>query len=219
MSTKNLARTIIEGGRTRWSSWFRRHTLRVHRQTGRAVLRRLETAGDADDITFVRRKSACREFHDKLGPAKRWLDRQVGRPWNLVRSEMLQRFDTRTTPGRHIVFDHMLPWVEDDAFSLRWGEFEVDAHGLLRRLPHRRYRHVRRYEPLPQPEEKLERWLAGRRVGERGSALFWFTSTPGGAYRQHRRLADQDAEIWRSLPGWFRERHQPGAPPPSSNEL
>ena len=95
--------------------------------------------------------------------------------------------------------------------QLRRRYFNIDAHGLLRRLPHKRYWHVRRHEPLPRPQQELERWLAGRRVGQRGGALFWFTPTPAGAYRQDPRLDDEDAELWRSLPGWFRERHQPGA--------
>jgi hypothetical protein len=217
MSTKNLARTIIEGGRTRWSRWYRRHTLREHRAAERAVLHQIQAAGD-DDVTFVRRQSACTMFHDKVGPAKRWLDRQAGRPWNLVRSELLQLFDTRTTPGRHIVFDHMLPWVEDDDFSFVWRDFDVDARGRLRRLPTKRYRRVRRHAPLPRPQPELERWLAGRRVGERGPSLFWFTPTPAGAFRQDRRLEDDDAELWRSLPAWFRKNHRAGTPPRSTNE-
>lgn len=218
MSTKNLARTIIEGGRTRWSCWFRRHTIREHRAAERAVLRRVHTTGELDEVIFVRRQSAYTSFHDKLGPARRWLDSQVGRPWNLVRSDLLQRFDTRTTPGRHIVFDHMLPWVEDDGLRFVWREFHVDAHGFLRRLTRKRYRHIRHPEALPRPEKTLEGWLAGRRVGERGALLFWFTPTTRGAFRQAGRLENEDADLWRSLPSWFRERHQPDAPPPPRSE-
>jgi hypothetical protein len=213
MSTKNLARTIIEGGRTRWSRQQRRHSNSEHRTAERDELRKISTGGD-DDACFERRPGVFRDFDDKLGPAWRWLDRQVGRPWNLVRSELLRRFDTRTTPGRHIVFCHMLPEVEGNRLGWRWHRFEVDRHGILRRLPRRPYRHVRGREPLPRPEPELDRWRDCRRVGERGGVLFWFTLTPAGAYRQDHRLETEDAELWRSLPDWYRNRHQPGAPLP-----
>ena len=208
MSTKNLARTVIEGGRTRGSCWFRRHTNQRHRAHARDVLRKVEVTHEADDVTFKRREKAHKDFHDRLGPPKRWLERQVGRPWTLVHSELLDRFDTRTTPGRHIVFCHMIPWIEDDGRPSRWREFEVDRHGLLRKVQRERHWHGRRpQEPLPLPQPELERWLGGRRIGERGGGLFWFTQTATGAFRQERRLDAAETARWRSLPVWFRERH------------
>jgi hypothetical protein len=54
--------------------------------------------------------------------------------------------------------------------------------------------------------------LAGRLVGERGQALFWFVTTPSGAFRQERRLDDADARLWRSLPLCFQKQHRPFAP-------
>lgn len=232
MSTKDLARTIIEGGRTRGSRWFRRHTHGVHRAAEHAVLHRLRLAKSSEsdnerdtdsadgDAVFVKRRSAWKSFDDKLGPAKRWLDRQVGRPWDSVRGDLLARFDTRTTPGRHIVFDHMLPWVEEAGLHSR-REFAIDAQGRLRRLPRNRARN-RMVEHLPRPAHELAQWLDGRRVGERGGTLFWFLLTPTGAYRQHRRLDDEDGELWRSLPTSFRQAHafdKPGlAPAPQSRQ-
>jgi hypothetical protein len=91
------------------------------------------------------------------------------------------------------------------------SEFQVDARGILRYEVRPRWR--RRSEELPRPEAELRRWLAGRRVGERGEALFWFTATPAGAFRQHLRLDEDDARLWRSLPPCFRKRHHPSAPP------
>ena len=213
MSTKNLARTVIEGGRTRWSSWSRRHSHQEHRAAESAVLHRMRATGDpeGDDAAFAPLQSVYRSFDDKLGPAKRWLERQVGRPWDAVRSDLLQRFDTRTTPGRHIVFDHMVPWVEPDGPRSSWREFQVDARGILRKRPDNRYRssYRRRQEPLPRPQKDLERWLGGRRVAERGAIPFWFMPTLSGGYRQDRRLDNEDARLWRSLPHWFRKLHRP----------
>jgi hypothetical protein len=119
--------------------------------------------------------------------------------------------------GRHIVFCHMLPWVEGDPRSFgRQREFTVDRHGILRRRPDGRPRPAGFPEPLQQGEGDINRWLAGRRVAERGGALFWLTPTNAGAYRQHHRLDDHDAGFWRSLPGWFRTRCDPFAPAPPS---
>jgi hypothetical protein len=208
MSTKNLARTAIEGGRTRWSAWFRHHTNRELRAGERAALGRLTRSVDPDGETLPRRQSAHRQFDDKLGPPRRWLERQVGRPWDLVRGELFARFDVRTTPGRHIVFCHMLPWVEDDelsAFGPR-RPFDVDAHGILRARP-TRWNPWLPQPPLPRPERELEAWLALRRVGERGRRLFWFVPTLHGGYRQERELDEDDSALWRSLPGRFRKHH------------
>jgi len=146
-------------------------------------------------------------FDDKLGPPRRWLGRQVGRPWNIVRSELLQRFDTRTTAGRHIVFCHMLRWVEHDGVA-RWRPFLVDRHGLLRAAPPRARDVPYGWRPpLPRGERELEAWLDGRRVGSRGPALFWLIPTANDRYRQHHRLSDADAGLWRLLPEWFRKKH------------
>jgi hypothetical protein len=162
---------------------------------------------DPDGLVISERKHAFRMFHDKLGPTRRWLERQVGRPWDIVRSELLQRFDTRTTAGRHIVFCHMLADVEQDGRS-RWRRFVIDGHGLLRNAPRfARYVSPWARPPLPRSERELEGWLAGRRVGTRGPALFWFIATATDRYRQHHRLSDADARLWQVLPDWFRNQH------------
>lgn len=221
MSTKNLARTVIEGGRTSGSCWSRRHSHQEHRAAETAVLHRIRATGDTDgdDAAFAPLQSVYRSFDDKLGPAKRWLERQVGRPWDAVRSDLFQRFDTRTTPGRHIVFDHMIPWVEPDGFRFSRREFHVDGRGILRKAPHHRYwsSYYRRREPLPRPQKDLERWLGGRRVAERGEIPFWFMPTPSGGFRQDQRLDNEDARLWRSLPNWFRKLHRPVPAPAQPN--
>ena len=212
MATKNLARTVIEGGRTNWSRWFRRHTNGEQRAQQRAALARVTQPAEWNALVVPPRRKAYRAFHDKLGPPRRWLERQVGRPWSLVRSELFARFDPRSTAGRHIVFDHMLAWVDDDGdVTDRYVDFVVDPHGILRRIL--RKRHRRTHVPLPCPQSELERWLAGRRVGSRGETLFWFTLTPGGAYRQDHRLSAEDLALWNKLPTNFREQHDPFTSP------
>lgn len=225
MSTKNLARTVIEGGRYRSGSQLCRYKNRALRTRTRVALGDVASGRDADDLTIRPVWKVGRWFHDKLGPSVRWLASQVGRPWDLVRGELVRKFDPRTTAGRHIVFDHMLPSIHgEDKFGCcedRFGchhTFLIDRHGLLRRVRSRPRAWPRPPEPLPRPEHELGAWLGGRRVGAHGDVLFWFTPTPTGGYRQHHRLADADAALWRSLPDWFRACHDPLAPPPRHPE-
>ncbi len=131
MATKNLARTVIEGGRTHFSKWHRRASNGFHRTQVRLVSGALAGGADVDNVIYPRRPKAYRDFHDKLGPARRWLATQVGHPWNKARSELFARFDIRTTPGRHIVFDHLLPEVEGRRWARR--DYVVDRFGILRK--------------------------------------------------------------------------------------
>ena len=137
MSRKNLSRTVIEGGRTRYSKWQRGHSHRAERTSTRAWLDQVALEHDiADEVVVPVRRRVHKDFHDKLGPAKRWLAAQVGRPWDKVYAELRARFDSRTIAGAHVVNDHMLGWVNrgdpSHAFWRRY-DFVIDAHGILRR--------------------------------------------------------------------------------------
>jgi hypothetical protein len=121
-----------------------------------------------------------------------------------VRSELFARFDTRTTAGRHIVFDHLLKSVEHapSSFTDR-HDLLVDRHGLLRKPVYRRKKPAR--ARLPEPTTQIEAWLAGRRVGEHSDSLYWLVATKTGYFRQNKALGFAEAERWRALPGWYRE--------------
>jgi hypothetical protein len=56
----------------------------------------------------------AKEFSDVLGPLRRYLRKQVGRPWNNVWSEIAKTLDSRSLTGQHI-FDHIRWEVEQDA--------------------------------------------------------------------------------------------------------
>jgi hypothetical protein len=206
MSTKYLARTVIEGGRRHRNQWDRRYSHKEERAAERQVSVRLPRLESLDSALYEPRRPVWREFSDKLGPARRWMRRQVGRPWNKVRGELFQRFDSRTTAGRHILFDHLLRSVQTGGSPLSHWWFEVDRQGILREVQRYPRRSNRVRAPLPEPESVLLTWLAGRCIGARGMHLYWFVPTPAGALRQGLPLDDVDAARWRSLPGWFRER-------------
>jgi hypothetical protein len=195
MATKRLARTAIEGGRTGYSKYQRRHSHRYERTYVRCELSKIVN-GSCDDVVLDRRDPVYVSFADKLGPAKRWLERQVGRPWDEVYASLKQAFDPRTTAGRHLVYDHMLPWV----FGSWAREFEVDAEGILRTGTRReRWRNVGhlRY----RERDNALRFMGSRKVGERGSVAFWFVPVIRNEpvalyYRQDRRLSDEEAKTW-----------------------
>ena len=133
MSTKNLARTILEAGRTSEGTWGRREDNRVHRANTRRALAALREE-DSDDFILPIFKKTNRHLDDKLGAPARWLASHVNRPWDKVRGELLARFDTRSLAGRHIVFGHMLTWVDDGTAPRGFCQtkFVVDRHGILR---------------------------------------------------------------------------------------
>ena len=74
-------------------------------------------------------------FSDVLGPLRRFLYCNVGRPWDKVFSELRQGLDVRKVTGRHI-FDHLESmvetncWIGEDrgTYTFRWGrEHEVEG--------------------------------------------------------------------------------------------
>lgn len=212
MSTKNLARTIIEGGRHRGNKWDRRNSHAEERARVRNYIKEVELdlenyeEYDPEPIQHV-----YKGFDDKLGPIYRWLNRQVGRPWDEVRADVAKQFDTRTTAGRHIVYDHMLQSVQtgpeagykyysvpgDETASYSDHDYYVDAEGILRK---KRYLGRRRYrDPVPEWNTKqLANWLNGRIVGQVGNKFFWFA--PVGKAKKHRGMGY--AHIWKTVWGF-----------------
>ena len=61
------------------------------------------------------RAGETKYFSDLLGPLRRFLRKNVGRPWNKVYSEMKESLDDRKVTGRH-VFEHVSWEVETHAF-------------------------------------------------------------------------------------------------------
>ena len=189
MSTKKLQKTVIEGGRVGRNTWERRNSHTSERTSTREFCDKVKQDPDAadDDNLFIREKDWVRkEFDDKLGPMYRWLGRQVGKPWDEVRSDVVKTFDTRTTAGRHIVYDHLLKSVEvtpnvrlsyrrtpdDDNASYFKHDFFVNDKGILcqRTYIPRKWKH----KPPVWDTNQLANWLSGRVVGKVGSKYFWY---------------------------------------------
>ncbi len=122
----------------------------------------------------------------------RWLDAQVGRKWSEVRSEVFEKFDTNTTAGRHITFDHLLRSVTDTlsgrdergniAENVTYDHFYVDGDDVLRKTKNKHKRWNRSWSPYYASKEELalySRFLNGRMIGEVGGVLYWFTASEG----------------------------------------
>ena len=156
MSKKNLAKTAIEGGRTGHSKNLRRNSNKELRAKEHAYLKAVEKDPEVwDEDEYPTRKFVAKEFSDKLNPMFRYLDSQVGRPWDKVRSEIIEKFDSRTTAGRHILYDHLLSQVESNKLDYVrfynanlsdkesiYREYYIDNNGLLRRkkqVSHKEY--------------------------------------------------------------------------------
>lgn len=221
MSTKDLSRTVIEGGRARRNVSDRRQSHREDRTHERAYLRELERDPDAADERSPRRpRKVYKWFHDKLGAAERWLLGHVGRPWRKVEGEILAAFDTRTLAGRHIVHDHLLPYRFGwrGRAKLTWRvhrqTFCVDDQGVLR-IHTRRFMPVGQRPPAPRPE--VIRELGERRLIVHGERLYWLeptgrASAGAHAYRQTRELDADERAWWNTLRDPEREHATTPAP-------
>ncbi len=148
MSTKNLARTVIEGGRDGFSKYDRRHGLQILRARNHAFCHRaLRDTDFADDAVYPTRRITYGgvSHADKTNPCDQFLASRAGRPWNKVHSEICEKFDRRTLAGRHVTNDHLIDRVRlPDSYYWFWEylsipKFWVDEHGILRHNTRARY--------------------------------------------------------------------------------
>lgn len=198
MATRNLSRTIIEGGRHYQSSADRKFRNRRRR--------RVRFDDDGDPIGRQPDPGlGCLYHHDRLGPLTRWLRRQTGRPWNKVYQELSERYDARSLKGWHLR-EHLQSEVERTREDARWDRwtFRVDAHGFLRE----NREHSRRHDSPMQRRREAQAagaWARDRRVIVHGEALFWTADRVDHAdkkpfvSRQGARLTDEEARYWNGL--------------------
>jgi hypothetical protein len=181
MSTKNLARTVIESGRR--NVWERRFS---HREE-RAELRHFKTQVKkdpyvADAQAAPRIRPVRPEFGDKLNPTRRWMASRAGRQWADVKSELHKKF-AGPWPVQHVIYQHMLKDVsyvhEVPGYGLRgWRDHVVTDDGVLQpiaveksRYPDNRRRIKERF--TYRSEEGIRAWLKERRIEEVHGVLVW----------------------------------------------
>ena len=228
MATKNLARTIIEGGCDSYNKFQRRYSHKEERALTRAYLSRAGRREEGFEGAYIgKRPKVYKGFDDKLGAPRRWLRSQVGRPWDKVRSEIFTRFNPRSLAGQHIIFDHLLTEVrfhEVESWRSWRHDLYVDKRGILR-SPERQRRVLGPSRAAPALVNQALNWADGRRVACRATALYWsaYAGTcdfcvlqarspcccpvgPNGVvhgshhhYRQQQRLTSEEEAFWNSL--------------------
>ncbi|HVI41291.1 MAG TPA: hypothetical protein VM577_11585 [Anaerovoracaceae bacterium] len=184
MSTKKLDKTAIEGGRINGYKYERKQSLRSARRGVKQVLQSIRDYEDVCEVEFPEREKSTywdgEKFKDKLSPVYRWIETRVGLPWDETHSLMRKRFDARTTPGRHILFDHMLNqiWTSQDHTTLQseYREYYVDGYGILRKNEdyRNRYGYSSEWKKAHAERPSLGPWLQGRLVDKIGEVLYWF---------------------------------------------
>lgn len=199
MSTKNLSRTIIEGGRSTHNKFERRESHRTARRAQNIECHKLTIDPELfeeDPEVEVETDKVYKAFDDKLQPLENWIHSKIGRNWNKVYSEIRAKFDVRTTPGRHVIEDHLLvdvsgpnvkgrsrSWFRDNG-----TKYITNAQGVLKK--NKGYGYRRRYYPKTaffknvEQFNRLVNFYGSRIVGrnEKG-AYFWFVATSGRKYR------------------------------------
>jgi hypothetical protein len=120
---------IIETGRHAWYGSRKREESKLATDLSRE---------DLDEIEAPRRgpKSNWKDksFGDRLMPLYRFLEKNVGKPWDDVYSELCQRADKRSIRGFHLR-QHVEQYVATnlgDPYQ-QYSQFRVDDNGILQR--------------------------------------------------------------------------------------
>lgn len=187
MSKKDISKSALEGGRYNSNKWERRNSSQKERVIARNLINTAQNdPEELEDVVIPDRRPVQKEFTDKLRPMKRWLFKQVGRKWNDVYSEVREKFDARTTAGRHILFDHLLRDValpndpSDVAYptdTYFYDKFFVDDQGILQKTvkeSRKTFYNRRTPEISLKHKEKIIQWLDGRKIQKVGEKLFWY---------------------------------------------
>src|SRR5580700_1309139 len=146
----DMHKVIVERPRMLRSEWTNRKTaLRLN------GIQLAEAIRDGDDYDGgPTRASSSRhekDLNENLAPLRRYLEKQAGRPWDKVYSEICKTIDTRSAIGLHVL-QHINDFVATNVFiengvvyrrSYRhiWPVRDLYVHpttGLLRRVKKRK---------------------------------------------------------------------------------
>lgn len=123
------------------------------RKTDRSHKPRVGEWSGSDDSyadSYRPRRLRTKYFDDLLSPLRRWLRKQVDRPWDKVWSELASGIDSRTVVGRHL-FDHVRDLVALD------GEYDAALRRVVGK-PHD-YRYGQVVHGLHvDPRTRILRW-------------------------------------------------------------
>jgi hypothetical protein len=208
ISTKHLARTVLEAARSKADKFKRRQIRRKLRHEYNDFCRQAkfveyENIDDVKTAPLPAEPLMKRAWYersegqeDSLGPIFRWLQSKAGQQWDDVYSELRQKFCQGGVAESHIVDDHMLFWIAGhgyNRFDLRNPYFVIDEDGVLRQK--RNWSGVFGYSDSWKPPRKIgdktRQWLNNRKIRKQGTKLYWLEK----AIRL-RRLINRETREW-----------------------
>ena len=183
MSTKKLARTILEAGSSGESKYERHLSTRKERSQTREYLSKVTRDPEVTErIVTPKRGPNWKSPDDNLGAVKRFVDSWVDRKWDKCLSEMMKKFNPKSLAGYHIIYDHILRDIYPNEAALnarpywraRYGEYYVDGQGILRKIDKipRQTRDSYNFGPISS-------WLGNRKIALLGENYYWFVYTKG----------------------------------------
>jgi len=148
----DMHKVIVERPRMLRSAWKNKKTAR--RLNADECAQALRGAEDYD--SGPARASSARyekELNENLAPLRRYLARQVGRPWDKVYSEICKTIDTRSAIGLHVL-QHVEDFIAvktkiENGVVYQWSRWpwscprDLYVHpvsGLIRRVQRRKQR-------------------------------------------------------------------------------
>jgi len=140
---KDIAKVIVERPRYGGGGKFQ---LRQDRRKGKDPLQ-WEDLPKQESLKAVNIRGYNGKYlNDYLAPIRGFLEKNVGRPWDKVNSEIRKHLKPRSTMHRHVLdhiyrgFVELKPMFRDDGSildeggrPLRSGDLYVDQHGLLKK--------------------------------------------------------------------------------------
>lgn len=185
MATKNLARTVLEGGRTGYEKFGRNYATRQQRRQTREYLIRVQS----DPEYYLEEKEPERKkifdgFTDKLEPVKRFLASRVDKSWPETKSLIKEKFDDRSLAGWHVVYQHIYRDIAPTInvfqceYYIGFYDYYIDEENILRKVhrPNRKYKSLSNEEQtrLELLKREIIKWLDYRKIGFVDGVLYWF---------------------------------------------
>lgn len=169
MATKNISRTVIEGGRTKSWKDYARSSKRKFRKINKKYCHNYDDniISPAKDCRYNKRHFQT----DHLNPLFRFLTSRVGKNWNDIYSEICQKFDDRTIAGQHI-FEHIQGVFGKDFFTPGYEGFYLNNKNLLCKTKNSFYS-LKSYKVSDLIFDRAEKFLNGRGILKRHNKYYW----------------------------------------------
>lgn len=210
MATRNLARTVIEAGRTPSSKLGRKRLRRMERHAARRYCynaARLIELEELPSQPHIMPRDDEFQQADKLGAAMRWMQSRCGHPWDDTFSDLSIKFRGRGIALSHVVDEHMLDWV-DMGIIYRYTRYEFRIEdGCLQENKQTKHPHSP-YSHYHTTSLKALAWASERKINRYGLVMYWVIKkirrTLEGwtyySYPQANRLTSEEITYFLALP-------------------